>query len=51
MMDQLKPRGRLVLPMGPAESQRMTLVERDAAGEANVRKLIPVRFAELETVR
>jgi protein-L-isoaspartate(D-aspartate) O-methyltransferase len=51
LMDQLKPRGRLVLPMGPAESQRMTVVERDAAGEATIRKLIPVRFAELETVR
>ena len=51
LMDQLKPRGRLVLPMGPAESQRLTVVERDAAGEANLRKLIPVRFAELETVR
>ena len=51
LMDQLKPGGRLVLPMGPAESQRLTVVEKDAAGEAKVRKLIPVRFAELETVR
>ena len=51
LLEQLKPGGRLVLPMGPAEAQRLTVVDKSPTGEFATRKLVPVRFSELETVR
>ncbi len=48
---QLKPGGRMVLPIGPPEAQALTLVEKDAEGDARARRLMPVRFTMLETVR
>ncbi len=51
LLEQLKPGGRLVLPVGPAEGQRLTVTEKDAEdGCARVRELIPVLFSRLETV-
>ena len=50
LLDQLKPGGRLVLPMGPADAQRLTVVDKDASGHTRARELIPVRFTPLETV-
>ena len=50
LLGQLKPGGRLVLPLGPAEGQRLTVVVNDADGRASLRELIPVLFSRLETV-
>ena len=51
LIAQLRPGGRLVIPTGLPDDQRLTLVEKDAAGHARVRELMPVQFSQLETVR
>jgi protein-L-isoaspartate(D-aspartate) O-methyltransferase len=51
LLQQLKPGGRMVLPTGLAEEQKLTVVEKDVAGRARVRELMSVRFGLLETVR
>jgi protein-L-isoaspartate(D-aspartate) O-methyltransferase len=51
LIQQLKPQGRMVLPTGPAEEQKLTVVEKDAAGRSHLRELMSVRFGLLETVR
>jgi protein-L-isoaspartate(D-aspartate) O-methyltransferase len=51
LIEQLKPGGRMVLPMGPPAIQRLTVVDKDAAGQVKLRQLIPVRFSLLETVQ
>jgi protein-L-isoaspartate(D-aspartate) O-methyltransferase len=50
LLAQLKPGGRLVLPLGPAEAQRLTVIDMDADGRTESRESIPVRFGPLETV-
>ena len=50
LLDQLKPGGRLVMPLGPSEAQRLTVVDKDATGRVASRKLIAVRFSQLETM-
>jgi len=42
--------GRIVLPLGPDEAQRLTVVDKGADGQTSVRQLFPVRFSRLETV-
>jgi protein-L-isoaspartate(D-aspartate) O-methyltransferase len=51
LIEQLKPGGRLVLPLGPPAVQRLTIVDKDAAGHTSVRQLFAVRFSQLETVQ
>jgi protein-L-isoaspartate(D-aspartate) O-methyltransferase len=51
LVEQLKPGGRLVLPTGAADAQqRLTVVDKDAAGRVATRELLPVRFSRLETM-
>src|SRR6516162_1622889 len=50
ILDQIKPRGRIVLPLGSDEAQRLTVVDKGADGQTSVRELIRVRFSRLETV-
>jgi protein-L-isoaspartate(D-aspartate) O-methyltransferase len=50
LLEQLKPGGRLVLPVGSEDAQFLTVIDKDAAGQLKTRKLIPVRFSRLETV-
>ena len=49
LLDQLKPGGRMVLPLGPADTQRLTIIDMDADRHTRIRRLIPVRFSQLET--
>jgi protein-L-isoaspartate(D-aspartate) O-methyltransferase len=51
LIEQLKSGGRMVLPIGPPEMQKLTVVDKDAAGRVKLRQLIPVRFSLLETVQ
>jgi protein-L-isoaspartate(D-aspartate) O-methyltransferase len=51
LIQQLKPGGRMVLPTGPSEEQKLTVVEKDSAGRTHLRGLMSVRFGLLETVR
>jgi protein-L-isoaspartate(D-aspartate) O-methyltransferase len=50
LLEQLRSGGRLVMPVGSAEAQRLTVIDKEAAGAPRVRELIPVRFSPLETV-
>ncbi len=50
LLDQLKPAGRLVLPLVSEQAQFLTVIDKDAEGQLKTRKLIPVRFSRLETV-
>ncbi|WP_119269335.1 protein-L-isoaspartate(D-aspartate) O-methyltransferase [Taklimakanibacter deserti] len=50
LLEQLKPGGRMVLPVGAEEAQVLTVIDKDATGKLAERKLIPVRFSPLETV-
>jgi len=50
LLDQLKPGGRMVLPVGAEEAQFLTVIDKDAAGKLKTRESIPVRFSRLETV-
>jgi protein-L-isoaspartate(D-aspartate) O-methyltransferase len=48
LVDQLKPGGRLVIPIGPHPmSQDLVLVEKDAQGEVRERRLFSVAFVPL----
>ena len=49
LVEQLKPGGRMVIPIGPAEAQRLTLVCKDFGGQIELREVLPVRFTQLET--
>ncbi|HEU0222914.1 MAG TPA: protein-L-isoaspartate(D-aspartate) O-methyltransferase [Paracoccaceae bacterium] len=45
LVQQLKPGGRMVIPVGgPFAVQFLTLVEKNASGEVRSRQLLPVRF-------
>jgi protein-L-isoaspartate(D-aspartate) O-methyltransferase len=50
LLQQLRPGGRMVLPLGAAEAQFLTVVHKDADSGVRVREVIPVRFTRLETV-
>ena len=45
LVEQLKPGGRMVIPVGgPFSLQMLTVVEKGATGEVSTRQLMPVRF-------
>jgi len=50
LVDQLGAGGRMVLPLGSDDVQRLSVVTRDPDGEAAVRPVLPVRFTKLETM-
>ena len=51
LLQQLRPGGgRLVMPLGPGEAQRLVVLDKDAGGRVSTRESIPVRFSRLETV-
>jgi protein-L-isoaspartate(D-aspartate) O-methyltransferase len=48
LVDQLKPGGRLVIPVGPQWSgQDLLLIAKDAAGRVSQKSLLAVRFVPL----
>lgn len=48
LLDQLKPGGRMVIPVGPAHSiQELKLIRKDARGGASEEVIVPVRFVPL----
>jgi protein-L-isoaspartate(D-aspartate) O-methyltransferase len=50
LVEQLAPGGRMVIPLGGDDVQRLSVVTRGADGEAAVRPVLPVRFTQLETM-
>lgn len=45
LLDQLAPKGRLVMPVGDEfPYQELVLVNKDSAGKISLRQLLPVRF-------
>jgi protein-L-isoaspartate(D-aspartate) O-methyltransferase len=52
VLDQLRPGGRLVIPLGRDPlSQELVLIEKDAAGKSHERTLFPVAFVPLRRER
>ena len=52
LVDQLKPGGRMVIPVGPSESvQQLMLITKGRNGAVNRRTIIPVRFVPLTRKR
>jgi protein-L-isoaspartate(D-aspartate) O-methyltransferase len=49
LLEQLKPGGRVVLPMGPPDAQELTVIDMDAERHTRIRSVMPVRFTLLET--
>ncbi len=48
LIDQLKPGGRMVIPVGPPFlNQQLTLVEKAEDGSVTTRQVLPVRFVPL----
>ena len=48
LVQQLKPGGRMVIPVGgPFATQSLMLVEKTAAGKVRTREVLPVRFVPL----
>jgi protein-L-isoaspartate(D-aspartate) O-methyltransferase len=48
LIDQLKPGGKMVLPAGLPDEQRLMLVEKDASGFVTTRDIFAVLFSLLE---
>ena len=48
LLDQLKPGGRMVIPLGGKDVQQLTVIEKLADGQTITREVMPVRFTQLE---
>ena len=49
LLPQLKPGGRMVLPAGLEEDQRLMLVEKNENGRIRTEEILRVKFSTLET--
>jgi protein-L-isoaspartate(D-aspartate) O-methyltransferase len=49
LVDQLKPGGRMVLPLGGDDVQQLTVATKEPSGELTREAIMPVRFTRLET--
>ena len=48
LLQQLKPGGLMIIPVGPAHAaQRLVVVEKDAGGKVSTRSVLPVAFVPL----
>jgi protein-L-isoaspartate(D-aspartate) O-methyltransferase len=50
LIDQLRPGGRLVMPLGGKDVQQLAVIEKRLDGSLATREVMPVRFTQLETV-
>src|SRR5690606_40320583 len=48
LVEQLRPGGRMVVPLGGPEVQQLSLVEKKADGSAAARSVMAVKFTQLE---
>jgi protein-L-isoaspartate(D-aspartate) O-methyltransferase len=48
LLDQLSPGGRMVLPIGGSDEQQLSVVTRQPDGDTAIRRIMPVRFTQLE---
>jgi len=48
LIQQLKAGGKLVIPAGLPEAQTLILVEKSINGGVTTKKILPVRFSQLE---
>ena len=49
LLNQLKPGGRMVVPAGIEDAQRLLLVEKNLQGSLQTTEILPVRFSPLVT--
>lgn len=49
LVEQLKPGGILVMPLGDKESQKLSVVTKGQDGMADLKSVMAVRFTQLET--
>ena len=49
LLQQLKPGGRMAIPTGLPESQKLLVVAKDEKGRVVTHEVLPVRFSVLET--
>jgi protein-L-isoaspartate(D-aspartate) O-methyltransferase len=47
LVDQLRPGGRMVIPVGAGEDEQLMLVTKNARGRVSRRAILPVRFVPL----
>lgn len=50
LIEQMKPGGRMVIPLGGKDVQQLSVVRKGTDGHTATRSLMPVRFTELELV-
>ena len=48
LIHQLKNGGKMVVPAGLPEAQKLVLVNKDDNGRVTMRGILPVRFSQLE---
>ncbi len=48
LLDQLRPDGRIVIPIGDREAQQLTVVDKQRDGSIGQWPIMPVRFTQLE---
>jgi protein-L-isoaspartate(D-aspartate) O-methyltransferase len=48
LIEQLKPGGRMVIPLGGQDVQQLSVIEKGADSEVTTRAIMPVRFTQLE---
>lgn len=47
LLDQLKPGGRMVIPVGPEDALQLTVIDKGLNGRIKRRRIIPVSFVPL----
>jgi protein-L-isoaspartate(D-aspartate) O-methyltransferase len=48
LVEQLKPGGRMVIPLGGQDVQQLSVIDKSADGEVTTHAIMPVRFTQLE---
>ena len=48
LVEQLKPGGQMVIPLGGDDVQQLSVVSRSIEGDTTIRSVMPVRFTKLE---